>query len=93
MASDVIRTRVIVHGAVQGVFFRDTCRRVAEQAGVSGWVRNLADGSVEAVFEGEPDAVHQMVEWCRSGPPLANVEKVEEHTEAPERPRKFKIRR
>lgn len=93
MASDVIRTRVIVHGAVQGVFFRDTCRRIAEQNGVSGWVRNLADGSVEAVFEGESDAIHQMVEWCRTGPPLANVEKVEEHTEAPEGLRKFKIRR
>jgi len=58
----VIRRRVVVHGLVQGVFFRDTCRRLAEQYGVAGWVRNLPDGRVEAVFEGPADAVCRLVD-------------------------------
>ncbi len=64
-------------GRVQGVFFRDTCRRTAEATGVSGWVRNRADGRVEALFEGSPEAVERMVAWCRQGPSLAVVEHVE----------------
>ncbi|MEV4533319.1 acylphosphatase [Asanoa sp. NPDC049518] len=69
----MIRRRVIVTGRVQGVFFRDTCRRQAHAAGVTGWVRNLPDGSVEAAFEGSPDAVERMVKWTRKGPPDAVV--------------------
>jgi acylphosphatase len=70
----VVRRRVVVRGEVQGVFFRDSTRSEAESRGVSGWVRNRDDGSVEAVFEGSPDAVEAMVEWCRSGPSRAEVQ-------------------
>jgi acylphosphatase len=66
-----------VHGLVQGVFFRDTVRRRAEAAGVSGWVRNNRDGTVEAVFEGELDAVDRLVDLCRRGPRGAVVERIE----------------
>jgi acylphosphatase len=69
----MIRRRVLVSGLVQGVFFRDTCRRVAAQQGVAGWVRNLPDGRVEAVFEGDPDRVERMVAWARRGPAQARV--------------------
>lgn len=69
--------RVVVHGDVQGVFFRDECRQRAQAAGVSGWVRNDAAGTVEAVFEGDADAVDRMVQWCKSGPSRARVEHVE----------------
>jgi acylphosphatase len=58
---------------VQGVWFRETCRRLATELDVAGWVRNRADGQVEAVFEGTPLAVDQMVAWCRKGPPRAVV--------------------
>lgn len=68
---------MLVSGAVQGVFFRDTCRRQARAAGVSGWVRNRADGRVEALFEGAPAAVERLVAWCREGPPQAVVDSVE----------------
>ena len=87
-----MRRRVIVHGRVQGVFFRDTMRRQAQQRGVSGWVRNNRDGTVEAVFEGEPDAVAGMVDWCSQGPRSAEVESVDESTEEPEGLSGFKIR-
>lgn len=69
----MIRKRVLVSGEVQGVFFRDTCRRVAGQQGVTGWVRNLPDGRVEAVFEGDPHSVERMVRWTRRGPAHARV--------------------
>jgi acylphosphatase len=78
------RTRVIVSGLVQGVFYRDTCRRMAAVQGVSGWVRNLVDGRVEAVFEGPPEAVERMVAWARRGPSRASVETIERYDEAPE---------
>jgi acylphosphatase len=77
LTPDVIRRRVIVDGRVQGVFFRQTCRRHAEARGVTGWVRNRSDGRVEAVFEGSPAAVEAMVTWCRGGPPDARVDQVE----------------
>jgi acylphosphatase len=64
---------VVVSGRVQGVYFRDTCRRMALAAGVRGWVRNRPDGTVEALFEGESEAVEQMVAWAHSGPPEAEV--------------------
>jgi acylphosphatase len=72
--ADKVRKRVVVRGEVQGVFFRDSTRQEAETRGVSGWVRNRDDGSVEAVFEGPADAVEAMVAWCRSGPSRADVE-------------------
>lgn len=73
MPEDLLRCRVVVHGRVQGVFFRDSCRAEAEAAGVAGWVRNAPDGTVEAVFEGAPDAVRRLVDWCREGPSSASV--------------------
>ena len=78
------RRRVIVRGRVQGVFFRDTVRRLAREEHVAGWVRNRSDGNVEAVFEGDGDSVARLVELCRSGPPGAVVEGVEVFVEAPE---------
>ena len=77
------RTRVVVTGRVQGVFFRDTCRREAHRLGVNGWVRNRPDGTVEAVFEGAPDALTAMVDWCRHGPPQARVDAVHVYAEQP----------
>jgi acylphosphatase len=76
-AMDRQRRRVIVTGRVQNVWYRDTCRTEALARGVAGWVHNCADGSVEAVFEGSPQAVQQMIAWCRSGPPRARVDNVE----------------
>jgi acylphosphatase len=80
----VTRRRVVVRGRVQGVFFRDSVRRRAETAGVAGWIRNRDDGAVEAVFEGEPDAVDQLVDFSRRGPSRAQVEGVEVSEEDPE---------
>jgi acylphosphatase len=68
---------VWVSGRVQGVWFRESCREEAVLRGVAGWVHNLPDGRVEAVFEGEPDAVDAMVAWCHQGPPRARVREVE----------------
>lgn len=79
----MICRRVVVHGRVQGVFFRDSCRREARSAGVAGWVRNRPDGTVEALFEGAEDAVRRMVEWARHGPPYAAVERVDVLEEPP----------
>jgi len=78
------RRRVVIHGHVQGVFFRDTTRRRAAERGVAGWIRNNPDGTVEAVFEGEPDAVEGMVRFAREGPRGALVERVEVIEEDPE---------
>jgi acylphosphatase len=80
----VIRRRVVVHGLVQGVFFRDSVRRRAEPLGVRGWVRNSWDGTVEAVFEGEPDAVESLVRFVHDGPRGAHVDRVDLHEEEPE---------
>ncbi len=77
MDGERVRKRVVVHGRVQGVFFRDTCRREAARRGVTGWVTNRSDGAVEAVFEGPPDQVEAMVEWAHSGPPSAVVKRVD----------------
>jgi acylphosphatase len=90
--SDVTRSRVVVHGHVQGVFFRDSARRQAETRGVAGWITNRPDGAVEAVFEGNPDDVAVLVEFCRSGPRGAEVRSVEESSEEPEGLRGFRIR-
>jgi acylphosphatase len=88
----VIRRRVIAHGHVQGVFFRDTTRRLAQTRGVSGWVSNRPDGTVEAVFEGDADAVEGMVRLAREGPGHAEVERLEVFDEAPEGLRGFEVR-
>jgi len=82
----------MVSGRVQGVFFRDTVRRRAESAGVAGWVRNTPDGAVEAVFEGDPASVDQMVELCRRGPSRAEVTGFEVVDEEPEGLSGFEIR-
>jgi acylphosphatase len=80
----MIRRRVVVHGFVQGVFFRDTVRRAALGAGVAGWARNNRDGTVEAVFEGEPGAVERLVDVSRRGPRGARVDRVDVVEEPPE---------
>jgi acylphosphatase len=80
----MIRRRVVVHGFVQGVFFRDTVRRAAVGAGVAGWVRNNRDGTVEAALEGEPTTVERVVDVCRTGPRGARVDQVDVFEEAPE---------
>jgi acylphosphatase len=90
--SEAVRRRVVVHGYVQGVFFRDTTRREASRRGVSGWVSNRPDGAVEAVFEGPGDAVAAMVEFCRSGPRGADVDRVETSDEEPEGLSGFEVR-
>ncbi len=73
---EMVRVHLRVYGRVQGVFFRSTMRDVAKELGISGWVRNLPDGSVEAVVEGERGKVEKIIEWAHRGPPLARVEKV-----------------
>ena len=90
--SDQVRSRVVVRGYVQGVFFRDSCRREASTRGVAGWVTNRPDGAVEAVFEGEPGAVAARVDWCRRGPRGADVDSVGETSEEPEGLTRFEIR-
>ncbi len=77
---------------MQGVFFRDSCSREAHRLGVAGWVRNLRDGTVEAVFEGDPAAVDSMVSWCRVGPPRAEVTAVEVEEQKLSDERGFRVR-
>ena len=88
----MIRRRVVLRGRVQGVFFRETTRRWSQQRGVAGWVRNNADGTVEAVFEGEPSAVERVVELVREGPRGARVDGVEVVEEGPEGLSTFQVR-
>ena len=80
----MIRRRVVVHGRVQGVFFRDTLRRAARSRAVAGWARNNSDGTVEAVFEGEREGVEAMVRLCEEGPRGASVDRVDVAEEEPE---------
>jgi len=91
--SDRTRARVLVSGKVQGVYYRATTRDTAEEHGVDGWVRNLRDGRVEAVFEGPEDAVAAMVEWCHEGSPAASVDGVEVEYGDPEGVDGFEVRR
>jgi acylphosphatase len=88
----VIRRRLIVHGRVQGVGFRWAIARAAESRGVSGWAANRADGTVEAVLEGEPDAVESVVRLSREGPRGAQVDRVDVAEEEPEALRGFVTR-
>jgi acylphosphatase len=89
----VVRVHVFVSGMVQGVFFRHETRRRAAAAGLAGWVRNIPDGRVEAVFEGPEDAVEEMVAWCRHGPEGADVAEVGVEREEPEGLEDFEVRR
>jgi len=86
------RVRVTVTGRVQGVFFRGTCAAQARSLGVGGWVRNLPDARVEAVFEGPETAIQEMVDWCRHGPNLARVDDVEVRAEEPAGEQDFRVR-
>jgi acylphosphatase len=81
--ADRIARRVVVSGRVQGVFFRDSCREEAVAAGVTGWVRNTPGDEVEALFEGDPEAVERLVAWCREGPSSAHVHGVDVSKEDP----------
>jgi len=72
-----IRAHVFVRGKVQGVFFRANTRNKAQELGITGWVRNLPDGRVEAIFEGEKQKVEEIIEWTKRGSPIARVEGVE----------------
>jgi acylphosphatase len=90
--ASVIRRRVVVRGRVQGVFFRDSTRERARSRGVAGWVANRSDGAVEAVFEGEPEAVESLVAFCRAGPGGAEVEDVEVGEEPVEGLEGFRVR-
>ncbi len=90
--TDVVRRRLVVYGGVQGVFFRDSTRERARAEGVVGWVRNRADGAVEAVLEGDPQAVERVVSFCQTGPPQAEVRRVECHEEEPEGATGFEVR-
>jgi acylphosphatase len=75
--NDNVQAHVIIQGRVQGVFFRVETRKAASRYGVAGWVRNLPDGTVEAVFEGTRQQVEQVIDWCRKGPPLGRVDGVD----------------
>lgn len=83
---------MVVYGRVQGVFFRDTLRRLADQRGIAGWARNVPDGTLEAVFEGDEDAVERLLGFCREGPRGAAVERVAVFEEAPEGLAGFRVR-
>jgi acylphosphatase len=87
----MIRRRVVVHGHVQGVFFRESVRRLAYRRGVAGSVANRRDGTVEAVFEGEPDAVEGLVDFCRMGPRGAQVDAIDVFDEEPEGLSAFRV--
>jgi len=76
-----IRIHIFVFGRVQGVFFRSETRKKAKNLGLRGWARNLANGCLEVVVEGEKNATEQMLEWLKKGPPLAKVERVEARIE------------
>jgi acylphosphatase len=87
-----VRRRVLVSGRVQGVFYRNSAQREAEAAGVAGWVRNLDDGRVEAVFEGDPVAVERLVAWAHEGPRKAHVASVWVVEEPPVGESAFEVR-
>ncbi|MGZ5308694.1 MAG: acylphosphatase [Solirubrobacterales bacterium] len=87
----MVRRRVVARGRVQGVFFRDSTRRRAEAEGVAGWVSNRDDGAVEAVLEGEPEAVDRLVDFVRRGPGRAEVSEAAVVEEEPEGLSGFRI--
>jgi acylphosphatase len=77
------RGHLFISGRVQGVFFRSNTRKEALGLGLTGWVRNLRDGRVEALFEGEESEIQKIIEWCHTGPPYASVDRVEVYWEEP----------
>ncbi|WP_299236159.1 acylphosphatase [Natronomonas sp.] len=91
--SDKVRARVFVSGHVQGVYYRASTREAAAENGVDGWVKNLDDGRVEAVFEGDRPAVEAMIEWCRTGSPRARVDGVDVEYGDPTGVDGFEVRR
>jgi acylphosphatase len=92
MTGSPVAVRVVVIGRVQGVWFRQSCAEEARAAGVTGWVRNLADGSVEAWLEGSRPDVNRVAGWCRTGPPRSRVDRLEVHDEQPEGLATFTVR-
>lgn len=92
MTDDRVRAHVHVTGRVQGVYYRASTRDAARARDVDGWVKNLDDGRVEAVFEGPEDAVGEMVEWCHTGSEAADVEDVAVEYEGPEQESGFRVR-
>lgn len=88
----VVRRHVVISGRVQGVWFRESCRRAARNLHVTGWVRNRADGTVEAAFEGAETDVAAVVAWCEQGPPRASVERVDVFVELPQGETTFEVR-
>ena len=91
-STDHCRRRVLISGLVQNVWFRAMTAKQAARAGVRGWVRNLADGRVEAVLEGSADAVNEMIDFCSRGPELARVDRIEVVEESPENLEDFRVR-
>lgn len=91
--TDRTRAHVFVSGKVQGVFYRANTRDTAESKGIDGWVQNLSDGRVEAVFEGPESTVEEMVEWCHTGSPAADVDGVDVEYDDPNGESGFRIRR
>ena len=92
MASNLVRRRVVIRGRVQGVFFRDSTRQRARAHGVIGWVCNRSDGAVEAVLEGEPEAVQRVLRFCETGPPRSHVAQIDVHDEQPQGLSGFEVR-
>lgn len=92
MGEQTVRRRAVVHGRVQGVFFRDSTRERARAHGVSGWVCNRSDGALEAVLEGPADAVERVLRFLRTGPARAEVDRLEVSEEPPEGVRGFEVR-
>lgn len=89
----MVRVHLLISGRVQGVFYRGTCLEEAHARGLAGWVRNLADGRVEAVFEGPEEQVREMIRWCYRGPMGARVEDIDvKHEEPRDEPAGFRIR-
>lgn len=86
-----VRRRILVSGRVQGVFYRDSCRREADRIGVGGHASNLDDGRVEVIVEGEPDAVEAMIAWCRRGSDPANVTNIEVEEQEPQGEDRFHV--
>ncbi len=92
-SADVICLRLLISGSVQGVGYRYSTRKQASALRLVGWVRNLPDGRVEAVVEGDRPQVERMVQWFHSGPPMAEVERVESEARSPQQFQTFEIRR
>ncbi|NJE08068.1 acylphosphatase [Thermococcus sp. M39] len=88
---EIVRAHLRIYGRVQGVGFRWSMQREARKLGVNGWVRNLPDGSVEAVIEGERERVEALIGWAHQGPPFARVTRVEIKWEEPKGEKGFRV--